>query len=201
MKETTRQNRKAAITRTALRSFVTRGYSAVSMDELAHRLGMSKGTLYRYFPSKEALLFTAIGQEAAEIDGAVQAIVNDDTLCFMEKLRAFLRHMAAVLASFRPALLQELQRTVPLAYEKILRLRQEIILKNLREVFAQGKRDGVCRADVDETLVAHMVIGTLRQMFEEEFPLPDTGLDTLFRSILLIILKGCLTPAGRDLLG
>lgn len=201
MKETTRRNKKEAITRAALHSFVTRGYSAVSMDELARRLGISKGTLYRYFPSKEALLSAAIEREAAEIDAAIQAIVGSDSLCFMEKLRAFLQHMTAVLASYRPALLQDLQRTVPPAYEKILRLRQEIILKNLREVFVQGKRSGVCRADVDETLVAHMVIGTLRQMFEEGFPLPDTGLDTLFRSILSIILKGCLTPAGRDRLG
>lgn len=201
MKETTRQKKKEAVAREALRSFAERGYSAVSMDELARRLGMSKGTLYRYFPSREALLYAAVRREAAEVDAAVQAIVNNETLGFAEKLRLFLRYMTAVLASFRPVLLQDLLRSAPPAYEEILRLRREIILKNFREIMAQGKCSGVCREDVDETLVAYMVIGTLRQMFEEGFPLPDAGLDGLFHSILSIVLRGCLTPDGRALLG
>jgi AcrR family transcriptional regulator len=43
--------------------FLTQGFDAASMGEIARKAGVSKGTLYVYFDSKEAL-FEAIAQEA-----------------------------------------------------------------------------------------------------------------------------------------
>lgn len=40
----------------ALRLFTAKGYGATSMDELAREAGIAAGTVYRYFPSKEALV-------------------------------------------------------------------------------------------------------------------------------------------------
>jgi AcrR family transcriptional regulator len=40
--------------------FAQKGYSAVTMRQLAHGLGVSTGTLYHYFPSKEALFLQLI---------------------------------------------------------------------------------------------------------------------------------------------
>lgn len=39
----------------AAAAFLAEGYQGASMSRIAARLGGSKGTLYRYFPSKEAL--------------------------------------------------------------------------------------------------------------------------------------------------
>ena len=41
--------------------FVELGYSSASMDDIAHRAGMSKKTLYRLFETKEALFAAVIG--------------------------------------------------------------------------------------------------------------------------------------------
>ena len=52
-----RQRRKQArpqeLLRSALELFVAKGFSATRSDEVAARAGVSKGTLYLYFPSKE----------------------------------------------------------------------------------------------------------------------------------------------------
>lgn len=40
----------------ALAVFATRGYAATRLDEVAARAGVTKGTIYLYFPGKEALL-------------------------------------------------------------------------------------------------------------------------------------------------
>jgi AcrR family transcriptional regulator len=47
--------RPAEILDAALAEFVERGYSAARLDDIARRAGVSKGTLYLYFASKEAL--------------------------------------------------------------------------------------------------------------------------------------------------
>ncbi|MEY2633317.1 MAG: hypothetical protein RIR00_1971 [Pseudomonadota bacterium] len=61
-----RQRRKEArpseLTTAALALFVEKGFAATRLDDIAARAGVSKGTLYLYFDSKEAL-FKAVIQE------------------------------------------------------------------------------------------------------------------------------------------
>lgn len=62
-----RQRRKEArpgeLLDAALDVFVEKGFAATRLDEIAQRAGVSKGTLYLYFESKEALL-KAVVQES-----------------------------------------------------------------------------------------------------------------------------------------
>jgi len=55
--------RPAEIVTAALEVFAERGFSAARLDDVAARAGISKGTLYLYFPSKEEL-FKAVVREA-----------------------------------------------------------------------------------------------------------------------------------------
>lgn len=63
---TLRRRRKASrpseLTAAALDLFVERGFTATRLDDVAARAGVSKGTLYLYFDSKEAL-FKAVVEE------------------------------------------------------------------------------------------------------------------------------------------
>lgn len=63
---TPRRRRKEArpseLTAAALDLFVEKGFSATRLDDVAARAGVSKGTLYLYFDSKEAL-FKAVVEE------------------------------------------------------------------------------------------------------------------------------------------
>lgn len=54
--------RPAELTAAALDLFVEKGFAATRLDDVAARAGVSKGTLYLYFDSKEAL-FKAVIEE------------------------------------------------------------------------------------------------------------------------------------------
>jgi len=66
-----KDQRREAILQVAAEVFFEEGYQATSMSAIAARLGGSKGTLYNYFDSKEALFEAHIrescGRIAAEI--------------------------------------------------------------------------------------------------------------------------------------
>ncbi|MBD1845424.1 TetR/AcrR family transcriptional regulator [Cyanobacteria bacterium FACHB-63] len=47
--------------------FAEKGYAAITMRQIAQGLGVSTGTLYHYFPSKEAL-FEQLLEELSELD-------------------------------------------------------------------------------------------------------------------------------------
>lgn len=75
--ETQRTDRKAAILDAAERCFVRSGFHGASMAEICAEAGMSPGNLYRYFPSKEAMIeglcerdFDEIGEGFAALSHA-----------------------------------------------------------------------------------------------------------------------------------
>jgi AcrR family transcriptional regulator len=55
-----KEARPSELTAAALELFVEKGFSATRLEEVAQRAGVSKGTLYLYFDSKEALFKAAI---------------------------------------------------------------------------------------------------------------------------------------------
>ena len=54
--ERRKESRPAELLAAALDIFVERGFAATRLDDVAARAGVSKGTLYLYYPSKEELL-------------------------------------------------------------------------------------------------------------------------------------------------
>jgi AcrR family transcriptional regulator len=57
-----KEARPGELTAAALELFVEKGFAATRLDDVAARAGVAKGTLYRYFDSKEAL-FRAVIEE------------------------------------------------------------------------------------------------------------------------------------------
>ena len=70
----------------ALALFCEKGYEAVTMGEIAGRLGIAQGLCYRYFPSKEALLDEAVEQYARALAGRVLPLFRNDGRSLREKL-------------------------------------------------------------------------------------------------------------------
>lgn len=90
LKEKQRQEREDLILQVAEEVINEKGYHDTSMDEVALRVGISKGTLYLHFASKEDLLLTLILRYAEEFlqeMGQVFAL----TLGPRAKLEAILR--------------------------------------------------------------------------------------------------------------
>ncbi|MGA7489978.1 MAG: TetR/AcrR family transcriptional regulator [Xanthobacteraceae bacterium] len=60
-------DRRAEILAAAQRCFVRSGFHGASMQEICAEAGMSPGNLYRYFPSKEALIAGIAERDRAEV--------------------------------------------------------------------------------------------------------------------------------------
>ena len=71
------EQRRAAIRHAAQRLFVRKGVEGARMEEIAAEAGLSAGAIYRYYPSKEALLQAVLAQhiehnQALFTDGPAQ---------------------------------------------------------------------------------------------------------------------------------
>jgi AcrR family transcriptional regulator len=88
---TNRKRRKEArpqeLIDAALQLFVERGFAATRMEEIAALAGVSKGTLYLYYPSKEELLKAVIRERLSSQIQAVAAEVAQHEGSHAELLR------------------------------------------------------------------------------------------------------------------
>jgi AcrR family transcriptional regulator len=81
--------RPAEILAAALSSFAERGYAATRLDDVAARAGVTKGTLYLYFPSKEELFKAVVRQSVVPNIARNEAMVaesNEPSVVLLEKL-------------------------------------------------------------------------------------------------------------------
>ncbi len=84
--------RRAHVLRAATELFATQGYRKTSMDEVARKAGVAKGTLYTYYPTKVDLAIAAISLEKREHLHEMAGWL-DPTRPAKERLRALLLGM------------------------------------------------------------------------------------------------------------
>src|SRR6202022_4778085 len=78
--------RRDAFLDVAQRLIQTKGYEAMSIQDLLDQLEASKGAFYHYFDSKQALLEAVIERFADTGMAAIAPILNDPTLPTLKKL-------------------------------------------------------------------------------------------------------------------
>jgi AcrR family transcriptional regulator len=142
--------------------FYEKGYQGSSLQDLADKIGILKGSIYYYIGSKEDLLDAVIGQvhEAGirNIDSLAETEGNA-----LERLRRVIVghvvHMCANLVA-TTVFLHEL--------DALSEERRNVILGSghtyqqvFRGLIADGKKEGVIRQDVDERLAALSILGSL----------------------------------------
>src|SRR5947209_9614908 len=75
LKEKQRQERRTLILQIAEEVLMEKGYYETSVDEIAARVGIAKGTVYLHFPSKEDMVVAILQRSAREAVELVEAVI------------------------------------------------------------------------------------------------------------------------------
>src|SRR5579859_2936806 len=78
LKEKQRQEREALILQLAEEVLMEKGYYETSIDEIAARVGIAKGTVYLHFPSKEDLTVAIMIREIKQLIAEIEAIASTE---------------------------------------------------------------------------------------------------------------------------
>lgn len=88
-----KEARPAEILAAALTEFAARGFAATRLEDVARRADITKGTIYLYFDSKEALFRALLQQEAGRELDAIGALLDGYTGRAEDLLRALVTEM------------------------------------------------------------------------------------------------------------
>jgi len=100
--------RPSEILAAALASFAERGFAATRLEDVAARAGITKGTLYLYFRSKEELFKAVVRQQLVPTIAAAEALVEESeepSAVLLERLLLRWAGLAATPVSALPKLI------------------------------------------------------------------------------------------------
>lgn len=196
--ESSKRNRIMAY---AFQKFTSIGVAQVTMDDIAKGVGMGKGTLYKYFPSKEVLVLQTIDYVVGNVEKGIEEILSDEKLSAIQKLHLYFKTVTEKLSSINPMVLEYLQRSMPEAYEMLEHSRERIIMNTITRIVVEGKNTGTFDPQIDEKLVAYILVGAANQIVTTQVMKQlDYSVDQLINRIIEVLVKGCLTEEGRKLL-
>lgn len=84
------EERKREILEVAANLFIEKGYYDVSVEEIAQRIGIVKGTCYRYFSTKQELFFAALEVVGEKFVTGVANILEESSISVKERLKKIL---------------------------------------------------------------------------------------------------------------
>lgn len=179
--------------------FFKHGYSKVTMDEIAHELGMSKKTLYQYFVSKDDLLKKIMLCRREEMDSTLDRTIRDRSIDFVEKLKSIMKYVGFKLSQVDAAFLQDIKRNTPDIWKEMHEWQQHKIFDECQRLISEGMRDGVFRNDIDQETVILIYSYAIQHLIHPEIAsrLPLT-LNQIFDTIFKVILEGIFTDQGRE---
>lgn len=186
----------------ALDLFIEKGYSATRVEDIAKRAGISKGSVYLYFPSKEALLEGLVKRAILPVARGVISVAESFEGDPREAISMFMHRLAR--QSDNPKLF---------AIPKII-LREAVIMPEIAEMYRtavlnqaipvlealirKGIAGGYFR-NVDPEMTVRSIIGPLMAhlVLSEIFGVtPEGGLDLerLVENHLTILFDGLSAP-------
>ncbi|MGE7273995.1 TetR/AcrR family transcriptional regulator [Brevibacillus panacihumi] len=183
----------------AQQQFSTIGYSKVSTAQFASDLKMSKSTFYKYFSSKEELLFAVIDDFYHSFEQEIQSIINDDSLEITEKVQSFILSVRKRFRHLHVSVVEDFRRAVPEAYAHLEERRRSLITGTLIGMFEQGAKDGLFRSDIPPMIIANVLIQAMQHLEHPEVigGLPYSFAE-MFQQVFSIVMEGSLSEEGRE---
>ncbi len=160
--------RRLHILDAAERAFVRYGFHAATMSQVADEAGMSAGNLYRYFPSKEAIVegLCLADQVQRSETFAVLASAGDLRLAMRAALDEHVLHAPIEKARMIVEIWAESGRNARVA--EFTRQLDHDVLEGLAGLFDLAKTRGVAAMHVDSHFAASLMFSLVAGLFKRK---------------------------------
>ena len=179
---------EAAIRGAAMRLIARYGYEALSMRRLASEIDLGAAALYRYFPTKQAMLFSLLKTHMEELLAAWEAARLPDPAGAPARLEAFTRfHIRHHLPRSEGVFLSymELRSLTAENFDAIKAMRRSYE-QDLARILADGAAAGTLRMD-DPRVTARAIIALLTGIttwYSDGGPLDRAGIEKIYWNIV-----------------
>lgn len=153
------EEKQQLILNTATEEFANNGYEKANINTIAEKAGISVGSLYKYFTSKEDLFLMAVHEGSAFLAKTLEPIISSDQ-SLIEKLYAIIRVIQSTSREHQSLIKLYGEMTSVGNAELVQRLSHEIESISsdaYAKLLEEGQQRGEVRKDIDPRLGAFFV--------------------------------------------
>ena len=181
---------------TSRRAFIKDGIQRFTMDDLAIALGISKKTLYRFYPSRQDLVEKVCGWVAAEYERRMLPWDGSPAKS-IDKMLGFISNVVSFCKAVSPVFFQDLRRHYPLQWIELQNHLENTIRHRLQQLLEKGVSDGVFRNNLHPELVISIWQHHIESDMEQASALVnDYSKDEIFRQSVYLFLYGIISPSA-----
>jgi len=197
LKEKQREERSALILQAAYEVLIEKGYYEASMDEIAARVGISKGTLYLHFKSKEDLIFVLIEAEISKFLALIDQILTKE-ISVRDRLEHILLESYQSIQGGRQFLVA--LRSIGLNKGLIRdHLEEQVsmagLMSRITKLFEEGKGNGEFDATVPTSIMVSMFLGLMELYSNEQSDINHLSPEKLLKSVSHLFFHGLLAKS------
>ncbi len=178
--------------------FFERGVSSLSMDEIASLQGISKKTLYKFFPNKDALLSAVIEDRISVIAAEATRLGQDASLPWLERIQGIFKVVGNQIGQINEAVIKDIYYNRPDLWERLDTFRREHVFGIVTRLLEEGRKKGFIRRDIDGELVPMLFISAISTVLTPsqivKLSVPPVK---LFDAFIRILFGGILTDTAR----
>jgi AcrR family transcriptional regulator len=159
-------------------SIAQTGVRSFTVESLASRLGMSKKTIYKYFPTKEKLIRKIVNFMTGKIERLFKKVRENGDNPVIQFVKV-MEHISTFATKAPVQRLVQLKTTYPAVWKEIesFRLNRQ---QDFYEIFKSAQEQGLARSDVNMKHFSIVFINMVNNTFQPEFflkndlPIKDT---------------------------
>ncbi|WP_077211218.1 TetR/AcrR family transcriptional regulator [Bacillus dakarensis] len=183
---------KQKITESSIQLFEKKGFKETSIQDIVESLGVTKGTFYYYFSSKEELLMDIHLQFINELLRHQEVILSDEEKSCKSKLYDIIFMLIKSIkkqGSSAKIFNRELQNLKDESVSKIIPKRDQFRY-NMEEIIRDGIYKGEFRSDLNPSIVTFGILGMTNWSYYWFQPFGDISDQEVSEIFVEMVLRG-----------
>ncbi|TGK79907.1 TetR/AcrR family transcriptional regulator [Leptospira montravelensis] len=153
------EEKRNRILSTAISEFANRGFTSANTNTIAQKAGISVGSLYKYFETKEDFFLTVVDHGITQLEKTLESVLSLD-LDLFGKIEKIIRIIQTHSRINQDIIRLYNEMTTESNYELITRLSGELESLSAKcyiEMINLAKKEGTISSDIDSNLSAFLL--------------------------------------------
>ena len=185
---------------TASSLFLQYGHKAVTMDDIAEHMHISKKTIYQFFSDKTSLVRSAVFHVFEEVKDkiiAIQSSFENPIIALYESKKIAVE----VLGGKEKSPQYQLQKYYPSVYTEIRKKELSALGETFRMSLKKGMESGLFRTSLDTEFITRIYFNGFRGLKDIElFPPEETDINLIIEKYIDYHLRAIVTTKGLKFL-
>lgn len=191
-----REDVRQQVIEAAAALFHKKGIRNVTMDDISHKLAMSKRTLYQIFADKEQLLLACVMMHEDE-ESRFSEKLTQKTKSVLDFILMFSAHKMSDMDCIRPEFYIDLIKYPRVAQH--IEMHKKKVEESAIEFMKKGVEEGYFRQDVNFGIVMRQLLYGMDQFLQNRL-IEEYSQRELFMNTVIPYIRGCSTHKGIEMI-